>query len=121
MNMEGRWIDELFATIDRKDHLAFAAFLLPDALFRYGNSAPVHGRAAIAEVVAGFFSALHGLQHLVEDRWLLRDTAIVTGSVIYTRHDKSQLQVPFANVLKLQEAGIHEYLIFVDNSALFVV
>jgi hypothetical protein len=121
MEVEDRWIDELFATIDRKDHTAFVGFLLPDARFRYGNNAPVHGRASIAEVVAGFFSALHAVQHLVDDRWMLPDTAIVTGTVIYTRHDRSTLQVPFANVLKLRDEGISDYLIFVDNSALFSV
>ncbi len=119
--MESRWIDEMFAAIDRKDHTAFAGYLLTDALFRYGNNPPVHGRAAIAEVVAGFFSALGGLQHVMEDRWLLPDTAIITGNVVYIRHDGSKLQVPFANVLKLRDGGIHEYLIYVDNSALFAI
>lgn len=121
MDAEGRWIDELLAAIDRKDHVAFAEFFLPDATFRFGNIAPVCGRPAIAEAVAAFFLALKGLQHRIENRWLLPDTAIFTGTVTYTRHDDTVLQVPFANVLKIRPAGIQEYLTFVDNSTLFVV
>jgi SnoaL-like domain len=121
VDIAGPWIDELFAAIDRKDQVAFAEFLLPDARFRYGNYVPVQGRSAIAETVADFFAALRGLEHQLEDRWVLPDTAIITGTVIYTRHNDSTLRVPFANILKLRHGGIHDYLIFVDNSGLFAV
>lgn len=119
MDTEGHWVDALFAAVDRMDHVAFADLLAPDALFRYGNSAPVHGRAAIKDIVADFFSALQGLNDRIEDRWILPDTVIVTGTVTYTRHDGSTLQVPFANILRLRDSRIFQYLIFVDNSALF--
>jgi ketosteroid isomerase-like protein len=115
----GHWIDELFDTIDRKDAAGFAAFLTPEGVFRFGNYRPVHGRSAIINTVADFFAALHGLQHHIQDRWLMQDAAIVTGTVTYTRHDESTLEVPFADVMKLNADGIREYLVFVDNSALF--
>ncbi len=85
MDIEGCWIDALFAAVDRKDHVAFADFLLPDACFRYGNSAPVYGRSAIAETVAGFFAALQGLEHRIEDRWIVPGTAIVSGRNVSMR------------------------------------
>ena len=119
MGDDGRWIDELFASIDRKDATAFAGFLGTDASFRFGNFPAVQGRDAIVATVAGFFAAVHGLQHRLEDRWQVPDAAIVTGTVTYTRHDGSTLSVPFANVMKLHQGGIQDYTIFVDNSALF--
>lgn len=119
MSDDGSWIDRLFAAIDRKDTAAFLAFLSPDASFRFGNLDPVHGYPAIAQAVAHFFDALRGLDHRLEDRWLLDDAAIVSGMVTYTRHDGSVLRVPFANVLKLHEGAIRDYRIFADVSALF--
>jgi ketosteroid isomerase-like protein len=113
------FIDDLLAVIDRKDAKAFAAFLTPDASFRFGNNPPVAGREAIEAVVAGFFKAIGSMRHELENQWLLPDAAICTGMVTYTRHDGSTLQVPFANVMKFRPAGIHDYLIFTDNSALF--
>ena len=119
MSDAGRWIDELFAAIDRRDAAAFAGFLAADGRFRFGNFPPVQGRAAITEAVSAFFGALRGLRHAIEERWLLPDAAVVTGSVTYTRHDGSTLQVPFANVFKLRGSEIRDYVIYVDNSALF--
>jgi ketosteroid isomerase-like protein len=112
-------IEALLATIDRKDAQAFAAFLTPDASFRFGNNPTVAGRDAIEAAVAGFFKAIKSVSHDLEDKWSLPRVAICTGMVIYTRHDGSRLQVPFANVMKLRPDGIHDYRIFTDNSALF--
>ena len=119
MSDDGRWIDELFAAIDRKDVAAFSEFFAPEATFRYSNSPPAIGRAAIAQSVAALFVALRAVRHRIDERWLLPDTAIVTGTVTYTRHDGSTLQVPFANVLKRTADKIQGYFIFVDSSALF--
>ena len=119
VDRNGRWTDELMSSIDRKDAVAFGRFLHPDATFRFGNAAPVHGRDAIVHAVAGFFSALRSLHHRVEDRWMVGNTAILAGSVTYTRHDGSTLEVPFANVLGFEPDGVRDYRIFVDVSALF--
>ena len=34
----------MFADIDRKDVHAWAAYVAPDAVMRFGNAAPVYGR-----------------------------------------------------------------------------
>jgi ketosteroid isomerase-like protein len=113
------FIDELLATIDRKDARAFAAFLTPEATFRFGNNPAVVGRDAIEAAVGTFFKAIQGVSHSLEKQWSLPDAAICIGVVTYTRHDGTTLQVPFANVLKLRPGGIHDYRIYTDNSALF--
>jgi ketosteroid isomerase-like protein len=113
------FINDLLASIDRKDVQAFTAFLTPDASFRFGNNAAVVGREAIEAAVAAFFRAIQKVSHDLENQWSLPDTAICMGVVTYTRHDGSTLKVPFANVMKLRPSGIHDYRIFTDNSALF--
>jgi ketosteroid isomerase-like protein len=113
------FINDLLAAIDRKDARAFAAFLTVDASFRFGNNPVVAGRDAIEAAAGGFFKAIKSVSHYLENQWSLPDAAICTGLVTYTRHDGSTLQVPFANVMKLRAGGIHDYLIFTDNSALF--
>jgi uncharacterized protein (TIGR02246 family) len=113
------FINDLLAAIDRKDANAFAAFLTPDATFRFGNNPAVVGREAIEAAVGAFFKAIQSVSHDLQSQWSLPDAAICIGVVTYTRHDGSTLQVPFANVLKLGPGGIHDYLIFADNSALF--
>jgi len=113
------FIRQLLTTIDARDAQAFAAFLTNDASFRFGNHPAVIGREAIEATVGGFFGAIKSLSHHLEEQWCLPDVVICSGSVTYTRHDGSSLQVPFANILKLRRGAICDYRIFVDNSALF--
>lgn len=113
------WLSGLFQAIDRSDIAAFAEHLHDDAVFRFGNAPPVRGRAAITEAVAGFFGAVRSLSHRIEESWTVADAVICRGSVTYTRHDGSTLTVPFANIFKLRDSLIGEYLIYADNSALF--
>lgn len=119
MDPDGRWIDELFAAIDRKDHAAFSGFLLSDACFRFGNQSPLIGRTPISASVSAFFDVLSSIRHQVENRWVVPEAAIVTGTVTYTRRDGSTLTVPFATVMRVTTEGISDYRIFADTSALF--
>lgn len=109
----------LFAAIDRKDADAFAGFIAPAGRFRFGNAPVVEGRAAIRDLVAGFFGALAALSHRLEASWPVPGGLVCHGVVTYTRHDGSALSVPFCNVFGIGDDGIRDYLIFIDNSALF--
>jgi len=119
MDISGHWIEKLFATIDCMDAHAFAGFLTPNGRFCFGNQPALRGRAEIEQAVAGFFAILKRLKHRLRERWLVDDTAIITGVVTYERHDGKTLEAPFANVLGFGPDGIHDYRIYVDTSALF--
>jgi len=108
----------LFSAIDARDAHAFADFLSPDVEFVFGNAAPLHGRANVEAAVAGFFASLAALRHELSGHWHCGDSLLMHGIVTYTRHDDSQLRVPFANVFKLRDGLIGEYRIFGDFSAL---
>lgn len=112
-------LDDLFAAIDAMDADRFAGFLAPDCSFRFGNLPPVEGRAAVRDFVAGFFGALGGIRHEVVGRIEVPGRAAMHGFVTYVRKDGSTLRVPFANVFRLEGGLVHDYLIFIDNSALF--
>jgi uncharacterized protein (TIGR02246 family) len=116
---DSKWVNRLFAAIDGKDAAAFAGFLTEDAVFRFGNAAPVSGKAAIREAVAGFFTSIRALRHEVTDAWTLPDVVVAVGQVTYTRHDGSTLSVPFADVFKMRSELAREYLIYVDASRLY--
>lgn len=113
------WVANLFATIDSRDTQGFVRNLTDDAVFRFGNADPVHGAAAIGDAVGQFFEAIDGLQHNVLESWSLGDVVICHGTVAYTRRDGSSLSVPFADLFKLVDGRIREYLIFIDISALW--
>ena len=111
-------IPALFAAIDARDAHAFASFLSPDVEFTFANAPPLLGREQVQAVIAAFFSSLASLRHEVTEHWQSGDTLIMRGQVTYTRHDDSQLNVPFANIFKLRDGLIGDYRIFGDFSAL---
>jgi ketosteroid isomerase-like protein len=88
-------------------------------VFAFGNAAPVSGKAAIRELLVGFFASIRALRHDVTDAWRLPEVAVAIGQVTYTRLDGSSLSVPFADVLKMHEGLVSEYLIYVDASRLY--
>ena len=94
-------------------------FLRNDAAFKFGNADPVNGKAAIHDAVAAFFSSIKAINHKIIDTWVHTDAVICHGNVTYTRHDSSQLTVPFVNIFKTNDGFIKEYLIYVDTSKLY--
>jgi hypothetical protein len=113
------WVTRLFHSIDNRDTATFLSFLTEDAVFRFGNWPPVAGKAAVSEVVGGFFQSIKALHHTILRTWELPETVICHGLATYTRHDESTLTVPFANVLELNGDQVKNYLIFADVSALY--
>jgi hypothetical protein len=113
------WIKQLFQSIDDHNVEAFLAFLSNDVLFQFGNADPVKGKDVVGQAVSGFFGSLKALRHNVIETWEQPGVVICRGTVTYTRHDSSTLNVPFANIFKLDADRIKEYLIYVDISQLY--
>ena len=120
-NEPEEWAKQLFQSIDNQDVDAFTAHISDDVVFRFGNADLVEGKAAVRDLVTGFFSSIKGLQHKLECVWHVDNGIICHGNVTYTRHDSSTLNVPFANVFEMHNGVIEKYLIFVDTSELYSV
>ncbi|WP_455201157.1 nuclear transport factor 2 family protein [Kaarinaea lacus] len=116
---DNNWINQLFQSIDSKDSDAFLTFLAEDVFFRFGNAEPIHGKNNAGNVVRGFFESIKALQHDISETCSVDDSVICHGFVTYTKHDGSPLTVPFANIFKMEDEKIKEYLIYVDVSELY--
>lgn len=113
------WLEQLFAAIDRKDTEAFVDFLAQDAEFRFGAAAPVRGRAQVAEAVDQFFASIAALSHRLDKVFDAGDSLAVEGEVTYTRHDRTEVTLPFINAFDLDGERIAGYRIYVDIGPLF--
>jgi hypothetical protein len=110
---------DLFRAIDTRDPAKFASFLAPNASFRYGSAAPVTGREAIAQAVAGFFTTIQALEHRLLYQWQDPESQVCEGEVTYTRHDGSRITLPFVVVLRPRAGLIQDYRIYVDIAPLY--
>ena len=112
-------LQALFAAIDAMDSAAFTDFLTDDAEFRFGSAPAVSGKAAIAEAVSGFFQSIAALRHEVEFVVTQGDVLIAEGTVNYTRHDGSQVSLPFADIFTMDGSRIANYKIYMDIAPLY--
>lgn len=119
MNNAEQFVTDVFRSIDKMDAGVFAGFFTDNGEFRFGNMPSVIGRSAIEEFTSGFFKAIKGIKHTELQHWKSENYLLVNGRVNYTRHDGSGLSVPFSVTWKFDGDKIANYLVFVDNSALF--
>ena len=118
-NREHELLKELFAAIDAMDTERFVSCLTPNAVFRFGSASPAEGREAIHTAVDGFFSSIAGLKHRLTETIQQDSTLVCEGEVTYTRHDGSEITLPFVNVFGLEDDLISHYKIYADIAPLY--
>ena len=112
-------LEALFKAVDAQDIESFLDFLTDGARFRFGSAPPAEGKVAVRAAVGGFFSSIAACRHVLTRAMTESDVIICEGEVTYTRHDGSQLTIPFANFLELDGELIADYKIYADASALY--
>jgi ketosteroid isomerase-like protein len=114
-----QFADEMFAVVDRLDADGFAEYYAADAVLRFGNAEPVHGRDAIRQTYSDFFATLDGLRHEMQHYFHADDTHLAEAHVTYTRKDGSLVTVPAMSVFHTRPDGlIDSYRIYVDLAPL---
>lgn len=118
--MSENFVSRLGAAIDTMDADIFADCLTEDATFRFGNNAPVIGRQAIRDSVAGFFGTIRSIKHTPLRVHNNGSFVIAEMDCSYVDQWGRTLSVPVCNVLSLKGDKICEYFIYIDNHELFV-
>lgn len=112
---------DLFEQVDSAAAVGAAENFTDDATFQFANYPPMIGQTAIAEFVTTLFSLVAMVRHELYNFWELVDrTAFTNGMVTFTRHDLTELVVPFATVSHFNEdcTLLTRHQVYVDASAL---
>jgi ketosteroid isomerase-like protein len=110
----------MFRDIDRMDADAWAAYLAPDAVMRFGNADPVHGREACRDALAGFYDTIKGLRHDLVEQWEHGAATIVEAAVTYTRQDDAEVTVPVVTIYRTNANDlISDYRVYIDLAPVF--
>ena len=111
--------EKLFATIDAMDTESFLSFMREDGTFRFGSSPPVTGHTAIRAAVENFFASFAALKHDLQRQIADDNVVVCEGEVTYTRHDGSNITLPFANIFEIDGGLISLYRVYIDVGPLF--
>lgn len=112
------WIEDMLNSLDNGDVAGFCEPLAEDCRFIFANQDPVQGRGNVAEYVEGFLGSLDRTDHDIDEVLTTPNRAVVRGEVRYFTGSDSPLEVPYVNVLELEESAVQTYQIYVDNSEL---
>jgi SnoaL-like domain len=111
-------IQRIYAADEALDAKAFVSLLTADVNFRLGSYPPAIGREAVHRMVADFFTTIAGLKHHLLEVWERDNTIIFQAEVTYTRPDRSQVTLPYMDVLKLDGDRVKDYKIYIDLAPL---
>jgi uncharacterized protein (TIGR02246 family) len=112
-------VKSVFSAVDAMNPKAFAELLTADGVFAFGNMPPARGRTDVASATRQFFNSISGIKHEIVGVWNENDTVIVQLMVSYTRRDGKVVELPCANIWKLQQDKIADYRIFMDVNPVF--
>lgn len=114
-----RFLDDLFESIDDRNTDRFLHFLTDDAIFRFGSAPQVQGQSQIRDAVNEFFATIAGCKHTLHNILADGDTLVCEGEVTYTRHDETEITLPFVNVFEFAGDRISQYKIYADSAPLY--
>jgi len=119
MNSNPNWLIEMFAALDADGVPGLFPWLHDDVKFRFAGYPPGRGAQVFADAWNAMSAPVVSMAHELEQTWELGDEAICRGEVVYRLHDGRDVRAPFANVFRLRDGRISEYLIYIDASAVF--
>jgi hypothetical protein len=112
----------LFGQVDAGGAIGAAENFTEGATFQFANYPPVKGRTEIAKFVMRLFTMACAVKHELGNYWRVdnRQVAVTNGEVTFTRHDFTQLVVPFATVSHFTADGkwLTHHQVYVDVSEL---
>jgi limonene-1,2-epoxide hydrolase len=117
--VDGIDFKDLFASVDAMDTEGFLSFIDPEATFRFGSSEPVTGHEEIRLAVDGFFASFKALKHELQRTVTEGNVIACEGEVTYTRHDGSNVTLPFVNIFEVDDGIISLYRVYVDVGPLY--
>jgi len=112
------FVRSVYQDVDTLDVHKLIAHLTDDCVFVFGNAAPITGHAAIEGLLCGFFGAIAGIRHEIEECWEANGAIISRMRVTYTRKDRIRKSYPAAVIWRMRGPLIKEFLIYCDNSSL---
>ena len=106
---------EIFGDIDRMDAHAWAAHLAPDAVLRFANHDPVHGREACEDAASQMLDGLASISHDRLEQWKHGDATIVEASVTCRRPGGQEITMPMVTIYRENARHkISDYRVYID-------
>ena len=110
----------MFADIERMDAHAWAQYLAPDAVMRWGNEPPIYGREACRASAEAFYARINGVRYDIVELWEHGEATIVEANITYTRTDGQEVTLPLVTIYRTDANDlISDYRVYTDLAPVF--
>jgi ketosteroid isomerase-like protein len=110
----------MFDDFERMDARAWAEYLAPDAVMRFGNDDPIYGRDGCRAALEAFYARIDGLRYDLVELWEHGEATIVEANVTYTRRDGQQVTLPVVTIYRTDANDlISDYRVYTDVAPVF--
>jgi ketosteroid isomerase-like protein len=115
-----RWVHGFFAAVDSRDPDRIAAFFSDDVRIAFANLPIVVGREAVRRSFAQSAAFRRAVRHDITGVWTGCDGDLrvisVEANVTYTLADERGVTVPCTSTLRIRDADIVDYRVFIDTT-----
>lgn len=106
--------------LDAKDIDAYATYLAEDVSIQFGNAPAVEGKAAVVEMLSGYWQSFKSIEHDLVNIYGTDDTYVLEALNHYERHDGQMVTIrAVAFTDKNEEGLVTSVRILGDTSQLF--
>ncbi len=108
------WVWDYFQDVDTLHPDKVTQHYTEDGQFYFANNPPAQGKAAINQLLAGFYANLQAISHRNVGLWLGNNSAVFEAEVTFTRKDDSQIMLPCASILRRRGTKVYDFRMDMD-------
>jgi ketosteroid isomerase-like protein len=113
------WIAAYFAEVDRMSPDGLVAWYTDDGRFRFGNNPAVQGKAAVADVLRGFYGSITSMSHARTGCWVDGESGVREAEVTFGLPDGRTITIPAVSVLRTRDGKVDDFRMVMDAAPLF--
>lgn len=113
-------VRRLIGLFEKMDIDQALTYFTEDAVYRFGNYPPAHGREAIGETTrASHLDQIKNIAFDLQHVWENGDVVVAEMEIKYTLADGTVLTLPCTDIFRIQGGLIRDMRVYMDASPLF--
>jgi SnoaL-like domain len=117
-HFDGEYVRAYFREVDAMLPNGLAEWYSHTGSFRFANSDPVAGRAAIVEMLTAFYATVVSMHHRELGLWVEADSGVFEAEVTFETKDGRVLHIPAVSILRIENGLVQDFRFVMDAAPL---
>jgi SnoaL-like domain len=113
-HFDAEYIRAYFREVDTMRPDSLAEWYAQTGSFRFANSDPVVGRAAIVETLNAFYATVSSMHHQELGLWVDTDSGVFEAEVTFKTNDGRTVRIPAVSILRVENGLVKDFRFVMD-------